>query len=62
MSKMTKCHYCNIKMENSYYRDHLEYSHGKELRASLHRMKIALPLILVSFSFVLGMIWMGLIN
>ena len=49
-------------MENSYYRDHLEYSHGKELRASLHRMKIALPIILVSFSFVLGMIWMGLIN
>ena len=62
MNDQVKCQYCKEKIEKSYYRDHLNFEHGDQIRAALHRLKIALPLMLIGFSFVAGMIWMGFIN
>ena len=60
--KIIKCTYCKEKIVKSQHKTHLEYEHGAELRASLQRMKVALPIILVSFSIVLGMVFMDLIK
>ena len=61
-NKIINCKYCKCELPKDAYRDHLEYEHGAELRASLARLKVALPIVLVGFSIVLGMVFMGLIN
>lgn len=62
MNKLKKCPYCSESFLDSHMKDHLEYLHGKELRASLKRMKVAMPIILIGVSIVIGMIWMDLLK
>lgn len=57
-----RCPYCKDLFSKSRLKDHLNYEHDDKIRSSIHRLKIALPLILVGFSFVLGMLWMGILH
>lgn len=54
---MKKCPYCKDRFHKSKLKEHLQYEHAAQLHNSLKRLKIALPIVLVGFSVVIGMIW-----
>lgn len=56
-SDLKRCPYCKEQLPKSQIKTHVEYEHGEQLRNSLARLKIALPIVLVGFSIVIGMLY-----
>lgn len=61
-SDSKKCPYCKLKFPASTLNDHIGYEHAKQLRATVKRLKIALPIMIVGISIVIGMLWMEIIR